>query len=275
MAILCTDIGTLTDTYLDGELDSREGGDFDAHLVECATCRASVAAERAERSAIRARLAGPAAPALFHARMRAALAKEEAAAQAASRRAKRSLILPAAATFAAAAALFVFVRFGTGAADSPRTGVANEAVRQHMRRAPVEVQGAAVSPWIKEHFMPQVEPPRFSTSGSELVGARLGHLLDRETAQLFYDVIHDGARYELQVHILDASNLDLRSPNRHVVNGREIWVDDRLGYAVVSYKDRDGLGYVFTAAGMDQAMLIDLVVNSNLLLRVNEGLRGR
>lgn len=275
MAICCSDVETLVQTYLDGELAENDAVEFDQHIGECSACRARVAEERRFLAALRARLAAPPAPDVVRRRVLAALDDEDRVRGRARRQRRASWILPGAASLAAAAALLVFALDPWAgqpqAADNP---VSAEAVRQHIRRPPIEVQGAGVTPWIKEHFTPRVDPPRFSAHGIDLVGARLSHLRGRDAAQLFYEVARDGRRFEVQVHILDASDLDLHGEDRQVIRGRELWIDERFGHSIVTYKDREGIGYVFTSADMTRPELVDLVVGSDLLLRVSERLRG-
>ena len=271
MGMHCKDIDALAQTYLDSELEEHDLNDFEEHVAECAECNDKVGQERKFGDMIRLHLVPPAAPDSLRQRMTATLDGEDAR-LAEQRRSRRiAMILPAAATFAAAAALAVFVFANSGdSAPSDSTTVGQDAIRQHMRRPPVEVTGAKASPWIREHFAPNAVVPRFANADVEFRGARLSHLHGRDAAQLFYDVRGSG----LQVHIIEDAN-DLEMPaDRQVVGGRELFVDGRLGLSIVMYRDQQGVLYVFTAE-TDRASLVELVGSSDLLMQVNERLRRK
>ena len=270
----CDSIDTLAMTYLDGELADEELRDFELHLLGCASCRQHLDAEQADISELRRRLAPPPAPDLLRARVARAHDEEDrAAGRTAWRQRVRSWALPGAASLAAAAALVVFValRPPTTVGDP----VARTAVRQHMRNAPLEVTGAATTPWIRQHYNPAVEPPRFASSRVRVAGARLADVADREALQIFYEVTSDsGERFAMQNMVFDARGIELPG-ERMVVGGREIFVSLYNGYHVVSFRDVDGLAYVFTSGDLSRDQLVELVVNSNLVLRVQERYRRR
>ncbi len=270
MAIHCSDIETLVHTYLDGELADHDLDEFEEHTSECAACRARLEEEIEFRNDLRRRLAPPRPPEELRGRLMAALDREDAVAARAERSRRFSWVLPGAATLAAAAALLLFVQAQTQTPVA-HVPVTYDAVKSHLHQQPIEVQGAsAVSPWIKQHFEPTVEAPRFSSSDISLRGARLSHLRGRDAAQLFYQIDHNHRRHAMQVHILDGANLDLGGAVKRHIGGRDLWVDNELGYSVVTYKDpSDGMAYVFTS-DMSGRELLDLVVGSDLLLRTGE-----
>ncbi len=270
MSIQCAEIENLLFSYLDDELDEHERIDFESHLADCASCADRVDAETRFSDTMRMHLAPPPVPELLERRLLRALDAEDRQSRA---QLLRSWALPGAATVAAAAALAVFV-VAPGSSRNEDL-VTHAAVQQHLRQPPIEVQGAAVSPWLHEHFRPSIEVPRFSSSDIRLKGARLSHLRGLDAAQLFYEVESFGRLHEVQAHIIDASNLAFRGSRRQVIDGRELWIDGQLGLSVVAYKAPDGIGYVFTSSDMDERQLVDLVGSSDLLLRVNERLRAR
>jgi mycothiol system anti-sigma-R factor len=272
MAIHCSDIETLVHTYLDGELADEDLREFEEHTDECTACHERVESEIEFRTDLRHRLAPPRAPGELRERLMLALDQEDAAQAQQVLRSRFAWVLPGVATFAAAAALVLFLTYdGRAPAGDP---VAHDAVQAHMRQPPIEVTGASqVSPWIKRHFQASVEPPRFSTAGINLRGARLSHLRGRDAAHLFYEIDRGGRRSDVQVHILDGSDLSLEGATRRRVGGRELFVDGDLGYSVVTYRDPSGMAYVFTS-DMSENELLDLVVSSDLLLKVDED-RGR
>lgn len=270
MAIHCSDIETLVHTYLDGELAEGDTCEFEAHTHECESCRQRLQEEIEFRTDLRRKLAPPHTPAGLRDRICEALDAEDNEIARASRRRRSSWILPGVATVAAAAALLLFFQVQTRQPPAAEP-VTHDAVKAHLRKPPIEVQGASqVSPWIKRHFEPSVEPPRFSSSDVNLRGARLSHLRGRDAAQLFYEARRGPSRHEVQVHIIDGSNLDLRGAVMRRIGGRELFVDRKLGYSIVTYKDQqDGMAYVFTS-DMSEQDLLDLVVSSDLLLKASE-----
>ncbi len=269
MAINCSDITTLVHTYLDGELADQDLEEFEEHVLLCGECHARLEDEISFRDRLRRDLAPPRAPADLHQRIGVLLDQEDRVAQAARRQSRFAWLLPGAASVAAAAALVLFIT-STGQ-NLPVESVATDAVKAHMRRPPIEIQGqdAMVSPWIAQHFRPGVEVPRFSASNVSLRGARLSSLRGREAAQLFYEVDRNHQRHDLQVHIVEAKDLDLGVRHHQVIGGREVWIDDQLGYSVVTLKDDRGMGYVFTS-DMDGKELFDLVLGTDLVLGVGE-----
>jgi anti-sigma factor RsiW len=276
MAFHCSDIDTLVQTYLDGELTERDQLDFEEHIAECEECRRKLEEERDFRAELSRQLAAcqPQTPRSLPQRVRAALDVEDRAAAAARRRAGWSWVLPGTATLAAAAALVLFLT--AGGAPVAEESIAEDAVKAHMRRPPVEVQGASrVSPWIEEHFRADVAVPRFSAANVNLRGARLSHLKGRDAAQLVYEVDRNSRKHELRVHIVDLGDLDVRARDKQVIGGREVWVENRNGYGIVTYKDREGIGYVFTSPNMDGGDLVDLFMSSDLPLRMGERSRER
>ena len=91
------------------------------------------------------------------------------------------------------------------------------------------------------------------------------------SALLVSEVPNDADTYRLEVQTLDARNLDKSNTERRVVRGTEVWVATRFGVNGVSYTDENGDGYVFSSQ-MDMDALIDLVVRSDLVDRVNQRL---
>jgi anti-sigma factor RsiW len=266
----CTDIDSLSQTFLDGELADEEQRELEIHLVGCGTCRDKVEGERSFHDDLRRILTAPPAPDTLRRRLAANLDAEDARAVAAVRRRRGAWLLPGAAMAAAAAALLVFVM---GGEPSQRSApVAYDAARQHMKQLPIEVQGAGVSPWLSQNFMPAVAVPRFG-SQDDLVGARLSHLRDRDAAQLYYRVKIRNQIHSVQAHIIDASGMSLAVGSRVRIGGRELWVGSANGLSVVTYKDKRGVGYFFTSSDLSEDQMVDLVANSNMLSAVNDRLR--
>ena len=276
MPLQCAEIETLVQTYLDDELAEGETLDLERHVAGCADCRQQVAEETRFHTSLRKQLAPPRTPAALRERITEALDREEE-----GERARRtphrargarwdwSWALPGTATLAAAAALLLFV-ISAREAPTSEPPVAYDAVRQHMRRPPVEVQGAAISPWIRRHFSPQVQVPLFDRRHTNLRGARLSHVRGRDAVQFYYDVARGSHRHEVSMLMFDASDIDFGRTfglaQHRRIGDREIWLDERLGYGVVAHKSADGIGYLLTS-DMDGDQLLDLVRQSDLLSR--------
>jgi hypothetical protein len=269
MPIRCTDIETLVQTYLDDELADGETRELELHLGMCASCRRHAASAARFHSHLRTQLAPPSAPAEFGQRIALALDQEDWNLRRAQPR--RSWMLPGAATMAAAAALLLFVMRSvpmTQTAASP--AVAEDAVRELISRPPLEVQGAAVRPWVNEQH-PAAQMPEFEGLRSVLRGGRLSQIRDRRAVQIYYDVLHGQRRHEVSVHLFDARDIDFASgfPNSRLqtVGGRELWVGELRGYAVVAHRDRDGTGYLFTSPDLSGDHLLDIVSRAKLIGR--------
>jgi hypothetical protein len=66
----CQDIHKFAFTYLDGEFDGRERGEFETHLAMCCTCRQAVERDAAYRDAVRGHLTTPACDPALRQRVR-------------------------------------------------------------------------------------------------------------------------------------------------------------------------------------------------------------
>ncbi len=263
MAIQCADVETLVQTRLDGELADEDARALEKHLAGCSTCNEHAAEAAHFHNELRSALAPPPAPSQLREQLDLALDREDWKSR--QRRAKRwGWTLPAAASLAAVASLLLFVV--ANREPENKSPVTDDAIERHIQRHPLEVQGAAASPWVKNRLSPDVQLPRFSYRSTNLRGARISHLRGHDAAQVFYDARIGNRRYEVSAMIFDATRLDLRVGRRSVVGGRELWAGQSRGYNVVTYKDPRGMGYVFTSE-MDADKLLDLVIASDLILR--------
>lgn len=271
----CADIQALIPPFLDGELAGDDRGEVEHHLGACAECRAELRAAEAVQRALRERLSAPPVPDTLKARLAAALDEEDARAGAETRRARWAWALPGAASLAAAAALVLFaVRAPILAGDADHAPVAQEAVRQRFRASPLVVQGTRneLSRSVAEYLRVPVEPPSFQRAGVNLLGWQPSSLRGRQAALFVYEVTGKSGTHQVNVHVLDARNLDFSGKESVRVGDRELWVDAPFGFSAVAYKARSGIGYVFTSE-MQRGELIDLVTRSNILEMVNERLR--
>ena len=98
----------------------------------------------------------------------------------------------------------------------------------------------------------------------------------RRAVTLVYENVPDprGGLHELRVHMFDARDLELSGGEPVVFLGRELRVGSPHGVSTVWFKDRSGIGWVFSS-DMSRRDLLQLVGGSSPLYMVNEALRGR
>ena len=266
MAIQCADIETLVQTYLDGELAESDASALQDHLDECTTCNQFATEEARFHARLRERLAPPPAPDHLRGNIMKALDQEDWRLRK-QRSSRWNWTLPAASSLAAAAALLFFV---VSSNQAPRSApVADDAARQHLRRPPIEVAGSSVKPWVREHLSPVAHVPRFSSTNTNLRGARLSHLLGHDAIRLFYTTRVEHRLYDVTVMLLDASALELCIGRKYRIGGRKLCVAQKRGLHIVTHEDGDGLGYVFISE-MDADKMLQFVSTSDLLLRAPE-----
>lgn len=272
---LCESIDTLAMAYLDDELAAEERHELEAHLTECGGCRAHVDAARADHALIRRALVAPPASELFRARLSRALDDIDVDTSRAQRRRWTRFVLPGSAMAAAAAALVVFLGVQTekepsqiAAADRIAGRLTYQATKHGSRSLPLEVQGASTGPWLRQHFA-SVEPPQFVEPGTKLLGARLlpGAINGYDAARLVYQIDRNGGPFELRVLVvrdIDAELLRHGTPMR--VNDRTVYVTQTSdGQSVVSYVDRNRMGYLFMAPQISVNELVWLVSRTDLV----------
>ena len=281
---------SLVMTFLDDELAIEERREIELHILDCEPCRAHVDRERSELASLRHQLRAPAAPDLLRARLMQSLdAEDKSTRQRARKQAISAWLLPGFAMTAAAAALAVFIGIRPIAMTSTTT-VASEAVRQQMRQAPLEVQGASTGPWVAQHFQPDLELPHFADSSAdkatdtapdsaaktgevlELMGARLTSLGGQNAAQLFYQ-LHtvDGENGRIVAFVIkDVNPEDLQGGRVQQIGGRELHVMNSYGYPAVAYVDDHHMGYVFTSPDLSRQQLVDVVGRSSLIKLVKQ-----
>ena len=273
---------SLVMTFLDDELAVEERREVELHILDCEPCRAHVDRERSELAGLRHQLRAPAAPDMLRARLLQSLdVEDKTTRQRARKQALSAWLLPGFAMTAAAAALAVFIGIRP-IAESATTTVASEAVRQQMRQAPLEVQGASTGPWVAQHFQPDLELPRFADNSAdssaktgealELMGARLTSLGGQNAAQLFYQLHSvDGENGRIVAFVIkDVNPDDLQGGHVQQIGGRELHVMNSYGYPAVAYVDDHHMGYVFTSPDLSRQQLVDVVGRSNLIKQVKQ-----
>lgn len=271
---LCKTIDTLSMSYLDDELAAEERHELEAHLTECASCRATLERERADRSMIRRALAAPSAPDLLRAKLSRALDEVDKSEQKQLRRKWSSYVLPGSAMVAAAAAIAVFVGVQMPTSQPKVATVAQDAVKSTSRQLPLEVQGPSTGPWLQQHFASDIAPPQIEDNTSQLLGARLmpNSINGHDAALLRYAVSLPGrAPFVLAViaiHNLQTDELD-GTPIR--LNDRTLYVSespkDQAGNSVpvVSYMAPNHVGFMFMAPELNVQELLGLVSRTNLI----------
>jgi anti-sigma factor RsiW len=271
---LCQSIDTLSMAFLDDELAVQERRELELHLLDCATCRHHVDAERAEIALVRKALIAPPAPALLKARIARALDAEDAAATRGERRRWSQWMLPGSAMLAAAAALVVFLGAGSfGSSGRPSSTAINDVAKQQIHALPLEVQGASTGPWLRRNFAP-VEPPQFTAPGIALVGARLlpNGVANHDAALLQYLVTIGNEQVTLAAVVLKDLHDDFLSGGQAYRAGDlELHLHNANGMPAVSYVDpSDNVGYVFASERLTAAELIRLVGSTDLIARAQQ-----
>jgi len=263
---LCKSIDTLSMAYLDDELAAEERHELEAHLTECATCRAQLEQERADLSMVRRALAAPPTPDLLRARVVRTLDQEDRALQKAQRRRWSQYMLPGSAMIAAAAAIALFV--GVQSDTQRPSASVNSAAKVTKQSLPLEVQGASTVGWMKTNFAP-VEPPQFTEPGAKIIGGRLlpGGIDGRDAAMVAYNVNLTGRPFVLTVLMVR----DIK--DGEWTEGQAVQVNDRVmhvlraddGNQMVSYVDANRMGYLFLAPDVPISDLVRLVGRTDLV----------
>jgi anti-sigma factor RsiW len=270
---LCQSIEALSMTFLDDELVAEERRELELHLLDCASCRHRVDAERADLELIRKALVPPPAPTLLRARIARALDAEDTAAVRSERRRWSSWLLPGSAIAAAAAALLV-VFSGPSTPHSPASSDVATVVKR--QRLPLEVQGSSTGPWLRANFAP-VEPPQFAQPGIALLGARLlpNGIANHDAALLQYLVAFGSERLTLTAVVLkDLRSNELSDGQAYQVGDLVLRVHDANGIPAVTYIDPvDHVGYVFASEHMTAEELLRLVVSTDLIERAQQTTR--
>jgi anti-sigma factor RsiW len=261
-AIDCSEVERSIDPYLDGEFETPERVEIDAHLAACPRCATRIEGQARMRAALRAKLreamqeAPPAhAPAALRGRITTALARTR---RPLWRRALTPLPVSAAAA-CAAGVLFVLATHG------PDDRLIEDAIRKHHRDLPYEItmqagDGAALPEWFKGKLDFNPTPPRFKAAGVQVLGARLSNLREWPAAYIRYQL----PRGQAGLFIVDdpqgrfdASGREIKIGTHtvHLVNARgynvAVWRQDEIVYSLVSDLDADALFQLVQTAQAD------------------------
>ncbi|MGE0870782.1 MAG: anti-sigma factor [Kofleriaceae bacterium] len=272
---LCPSIDTLSMAYLDDELAGEERRELELHLVECASCRGHLEAERTELNMLRSALAPPPAPDLLRAKISRALDQQDRRDAHEGRQRWTRWMLPGSAITASAAALLLFLGVAIRPPRAPMsTPVASEAVGTKTRSTPpLEVQGASTESWVRQHFA-AVEPPQFIEPNVQLIGGRAAPIKGHDAVELRYLASVGDNRVELRVHLISDIGPNDLSAGQPVRYGQlTLHVHDIGGIPAVSYVDADHIGYLFSSPRLSSGELLELVTGSDLIRRAQQQIR--
>ena len=254
---LCQSIDTLSMAYLDDELAAEERHELEAHLTECASCRAQLDGERADQELLQRALSAPRMPDLVRGHIIGALDDEDRVAAKAARRRLTPYLLPGSAILAAAAAIAVFVSGAFVRSPQERRGSVTRMLAD--RALPLEVQGPSTGPWLRQNFA-AVEPPRIADG--EFLGARLlpHGINNHNSALLSYRVNFEGNPVVLSILVVrDLRAGEMTDGDEVSTAGRTLHVIEEDDHAVVTYVDNNHMGYMFMAPELSVNELIKLV----------------
>lgn len=258
-AMDCRELERSVDAFLDGEFDERERAEAEAHLAGCPACRAMVEGQGRIRTAVRAKLREAMAPSASAGRAPDALRERLAQSLAKERRPlwRRTLTpLPIATMAACAAGVLVVL-----ASHSGNPELVQDAINNHNRRLPLEVDAAAMPAWFpgKLDFNPAL--PHFDDRRVRVEGARLSNLREWPAAYVRYQL----PRGQAGLFIVDDPGRRFDAPGREVNVGREVvrvasargynvvvWRRNEIVYSLVSDLDEDSLFRLVEAAQIQQ-----------------------
>jgi len=254
-AMDCSELERSIDAYLDAEFDERERNEAEAHLAGCAACRQMIDGQSRLRHAVRAKLreamgtTGPAgrAPAGLRERLEKSLREQRRPLW------RRALAPLPIATMAACAAGALVVL----ASHSGNQALLDDAIKNHHRGLPLEVDAAAMSGWFADKLDFRPSLPHFSPAAVRVEGARLSNLREWPAAYVRYRLPHGQAG----LFIVDDPGRRFDAPGREVKVGHElvrvasargynvaVWRQDEIVYSLVSDLDEEALFQLVEAA---------------------------
>jgi mycothiol system anti-sigma-R factor len=209
----CVEFERHLHAYVDGELAVSEMLGAEAHLAECAECRALAARERRFRQLLR-RQPRESAPSEFRARITGRIRRAE-------QRAVLALVL--------------------WPTTQPSSRLVSELVDKHIAYAQIEqpaefgsIDPAAVEQWFRTRAALRVTVSDYSPSGIRLVGARLADAGEQKAAYVLYEKGHT----LLSVFMVPVSGDGSGLRGKHAsYRGHEYVTLERKGYRTVSWVD--------------------------------------
>jgi anti-sigma factor RsiW len=246
----CAEADAVIPAYCDGEIADGDREQIERHLASCGACAARSRLQARFKAAVRAHLPRPPVPHELRVRVRAVLGGREIA----PRRwvwATHPRLVPA----VVAAVLLVAI---TGTVRHSQSMVLQQAQRSYQSELPMDIVGSdcrSIASWFRGRVDFPVPPPSLGEGSCQ--GGRLVNVRERPAAYIVTRA-RDGHRVAFLV--FDSSDEAIDSPQRRMVNGREIYIGSGPGISTASYHDR-GLGYVVTS-DLDEESLTRLVTAS-------------
>ena len=248
----CAETTSTVQAYIDGELDGVDRESVERHLVGCPGCSRRVHVQTRFRAAVRVHLHRPELPFTLRRRIEETLASQPIA----PRRWPAWMSMPRIVPAAAAVFLIVAITGTVRRSDSMVRELAEGAYRR-TEMMPMDVTDCgSIASWFRSRLEFPVHAPALG-GGATCQGGRLINVGERPAAYLVYRV-SDGHRITFLV--FDPRDQPIESPERRVVNGREIYLGSGPGISTAAYHDR-GLGYVVTS-DYDEDTLARLVTAS-------------
>ncbi len=251
----CSQLSTVVQAFVDGELVASEAQLVEAHAARCAACTERISQQRQLVTVVRAaKGALPQAPLALRARLQFDLAEE-------GRRSRRK---QAAVVFAGAAAVALIGLTGTWQhRAAQRRAYADDAAQRHARQYPLEVQPKNVG----QDFGQNVEQLEAFFAGkldhrvavpqipnARAAGARLLNVREKPAAYIRYDTAR--AR-QLGLFVYG-------DPPRDVAYDDEPQVANSHGYNVVSWRNGDVVYQL--VSDLDERDVLELLPPSELPL---------
>ncbi len=264
----CVDVLAVIRDYTDGELNEADAKWVETHCASCASCAASMEAERELKFAIRTKVrSGPSPPGLVERICR----DVRKMARGSERRWGRGGIVLSRRQVAGmiaggliVGALGVFTAMerlkGPGEVKKETSRLTVELVDDHIRYLSsheppgfVSSNRSEVEQWFTKRLDIAVTLPRFDEQALVLRGGQLCYILDRRVALLFYG----RGEQTLSLFVMDASGLDFHGMVPLDLAHAECATESYKGYTVVSWRQK-GLLYALVGDGQTDR-LVELV----------------
>ncbi len=177
----CTEFQRSLTPFIDGELSTEDKAVLEAHVTDCAACRADLAREQEFRDTIRGLLASSpvVAPASLKARINRDLAWS---------RGRRRLAWAAVSAAAASVAVLAVSASWSVWQRHQRRAVIEDVVARHLRSFPLELQHASpaqIEAWFGNTLDRRIVVPHLPNATAQ--GARLLNVRDKQAAYIVYN----------------------------------------------------------------------------------------
>ncbi len=241
----CQECAGYLQSYCDGELETSQMLEVEAHLQACPSCRGAVEAERAFREELRSKLSREPVPPHVAEELRSALTKASHP-PAPGRRAP--LLAVAASVLLVVGGVLGYV-IGESDSKAEVSPLVMELVREHMevtlRENPAELSSKdthQVAFWVQGRIGHAVQVPDYSATGVHLLGGRVTELGGRRAGYIVYEKgrniisLFAFPRYEASLSGLQ----EIRRNGRTFLTGEYLmkqillWKSGEMTYALVS-----------------------------------------